>query len=76
MGMDCIEARSTDQWYSYLKKYKNTICGQHPIGVFLNMLDHAKSDLKIKFVFYAQSSQVTKKNDSSVSYAPAITFKQ
>jgi AmmeMemoRadiSam system protein B len=36
-GMQAIESQDIDKWYSYLKQYKNTICGRHPIGVFLNV---------------------------------------
>ena len=36
-GMKIIESQHIEEWYSYLKSYKNTICGRHPIGVFLNV---------------------------------------
>jgi len=76
LAMETIESKNLDNWYSYMKKYKNTICGCHPIGVFLNSLNFANnSNFKVKFVFYAQSSQCIKKSDSSVSYAPAIVYK-
>jgi len=72
MGMDLIEKLDTSGYYSYLDRYSNTICGRHPIGVFLNALDHIdpqKSAFQFKFHKYAQSSKVMRSDDSSVSYA-------
>jgi AmmeMemoRadiSam system protein B len=37
-GMQIIESQQVEEWYNYLKSYKNTICGRHPIGVFLNVI--------------------------------------
>lgn len=36
-GMDIIENLDPESFYSYLKKYGNTICGRHPIGVLLQV---------------------------------------
>ena len=33
--MNLIESLDHDAFSQYLKKYGNTICGRHPIGVFL-----------------------------------------
>jgi len=73
-GMEAIESQNLDKWYTYLKKFKNTICGRHPIGVLLQALNHNKTKYSIKFVFYAQSNQCTSTSDSSVSYAVAVTL--
>lgn len=35
--MEIIERLAPDDFSAYLKKYKNTICGRHPIGVMLNV---------------------------------------
>nr|SVE80256.1 EOG090X09ZA [Daphnia magna] len=75
-GMSIIEMLDTAGFTEYLKKYGNTICGRHPIGVLLNMVDHIRetsNGLKasLKFVDYAQSSQCRSFSDSSVSYASA-----
>ena len=35
-GMSLIEANDIEGFSSYLKKTQNTICGRHPIGVFMN----------------------------------------
>jgi len=70
--MEAIETQDPDKFYAYQKKYHNTICGRHPIGVFLQAIKHSKLKYKLKFVQYAQSSQCTSNTDSSVSYAVAV----
>ncbi|KAF6104758.1 mediator of cell motility 1 [Phyllostomus discolor] len=37
MGMSIIEQLDPVSFSNYLKKYHNTICGRHPIGVLLNV---------------------------------------
>jgi len=74
-GMDAIESQDLEKWYSYLKEFKNTICGRHPIGVLLQAIKHSDDKHNIKFVSYAQSSQCMSNTDSSVSYAVAVTTK-
>lgn len=37
MGMDIIETGDADAFKKYLKEYDNTICGRHPISVFLHV---------------------------------------
>ena len=73
MGMNLIEKKSSEAFREYLDEYENTICGRHPISVFLQVLSHAKST-EVKFVHYEQSSKCHNMNDSSVSYASAICF--
>jgi len=78
-GMDLIERLDAPGFASYLKRFGNTICGRHPIGVFLNMVAEMKASrsngygMDLKFLNYAQSNQVKNPRDSSVSYA-AATF--
>lgn len=36
-GMDIIETLNPTTFTDYLRKYQNTICGRHPIGVLLNV---------------------------------------
>jgi len=78
-GMDLIERLDAPGFASYLKKFGNTICGRHPIGVFLNMVAEVRAcrsngfSMDLKFLNYAQSNQVKNPRDSSVSYA-AATF--
>ena len=63
-GMDLIERLDTAGFHNYLKQFGNTICGRHPIGVFLNMVAELKGGasnghrMDLKFLKYAQSSQV------------------
>lgn len=37
MGMEIIETGDADSFKRYLQQYENTICGRHPISVFLNV---------------------------------------
>ncbi|KAH9546987.1 hypothetical protein CY35_11G010400 [Sphagnum magellanicum] len=71
-GIDIIESGDPDAFRDYLHEYENTICGRHPIGVFLNMLKHCTTRMRIKFVQYEQSSHCKSMRDSSVSYASAV----
>jgi AmmeMemoRadiSam system protein B len=73
MGMELIEKKSAREFREYLEEYENTICGRHPISIFLQVLDHCEST-KVQFVHYEQSSKCKSTNDSSVSYASAICF--
>eukprot|EP00096_Caligus_rogercresseyi_P000687 TRINITY_DN1117_c0_g1_i2.p1 TRINITY_DN1117_c0_g1~~TRINITY_DN1117_c0_g1_i2.p1 ORF type:complete len:303 (+),score=109.82 TRINITY_DN1117_c0_g1_i2:150-1058(+) len=75
-GMELIESLNHDAFAAYLKKTSNTICGRHPIGVFLGMvkaiLQHGEPPrMQLKFLKYAQSDKCRKIADSSVSYASA-----
>lgn len=36
-GMKHIESLDCSAFYGYLERYSNTICGRHPIGIFLNV---------------------------------------
>ncbi|KAI4374576.1 hypothetical protein MLD38_012557 [Melastoma candidum] len=71
MGMDIIETGDPDAFKRYLMEYDNTICGRHPISVFLHMTKNCSTKIKIKFLRYEQSSQCKSMRDSSVSYASA-----
>jgi AmmeMemoRadiSam system protein B len=77
-GMDLIELQRPGAFADYLREYANTICGRHPIAVWLNAVvtnsENGKGELDVRFVRYAQSSRVRsgKDNDSSVSYASAV----
>lgn len=73
-GMDIIESVDPAAFTAYLKETRNTICGRHPIGVLLSMLDHPthKDKFSCTFTRYEQSSSVMVQSDSSVSYASAV----
>ncbi len=77
-GMEQISLQDPGAFAKYIKKYKNTICGRYPISVYLHALQSTEEGddaVSIEFVKYAQSSQVKRMNDSSVSYASAIVRK-
>jgi len=72
MGMAKIEDLDANGFHEYLKNYSNTICGRHPIGIFLHAVEEAKKHnkgYKFKFLSYSQSGACTSMDDSSVSYA-------
>jgi len=71
-GMSLIEAKDRAGFTAYLEETNNTICGRYPIILLLATIEKSSLNVNIKFVRYAQSSAVTAKNDSSVSYASAI----
>lgn len=71
-GMDIIETLDPNSFTEYLRKYNNTICGRHPIGVMLSAVKVLQKQgyiMSFKFLKYAQSSQCRDMSDSSVSYA-------
>jgi AmmeMemoRadiSam system protein B len=75
-GMEHIALQDPGAFATYLKQTSNTICGRHPLGVWLQAVKRNKDTgvecLDVKFVRYAQSSQARSKTDSSVSYASAV----
>ncbi|KAM7490053.1 hypothetical protein LguiA_032974 [Lonicera macranthoides] len=71
MGMDIIETGDPEAFKRYLSETHNTICGRHPISVFLHMLRNCLTKIKVKFLRYEQSSHCKNMRDSSVSYASA-----
>jgi len=74
-GMEAIESQDPEIFYSYQKNYKNTICGRHPIGLFMQTAANSKNKHKFEFVYYTQSNQCTSNSDSSVSYAVCVITK-
>jgi len=73
-GMNLIAAGDPVAFVGYIKKTKNTICGRHPITVFMWALLHARSTRQLCVVptHYEQSSQCINKSDSSVSYGVLV----
>jgi len=76
IGMDHIAMQEPGAFAKYLKQYKNTICGRHPISIWMHGIkqnkDRGRESVDIAFVKYAQSSAVNHTWESSVSYASAI----
>lgn len=79
-GMDVIEKLDPQGFSEYLKKYQNTICGRHPIGVLLNAVEVLRQmngvthPWTLRFIHYSQSNACDHVNDSSVSYAAGVLF--
>lgn len=57
-GMNLIQAHDFLGFEKYINSSKNTICGRHPLFIFLKIIAHSKLKLRTKFVKYAQSEQV------------------
>eukprot|EP00540_Astrosyne_radiata_P020973 CAMPEP_0116848246 /NCGR_PEP_ID=MMETSP0418-20121206/14887_1 /TAXON_ID=1158023 /ORGANISM="Astrosyne radiata, Strain 13vi08-1A" /LENGTH=317 /DNA_ID=CAMNT_0004479789 /DNA_START=73 /DNA_END=1026 /DNA_ORIENTATION=+ len=78
-GMKHMEMQQPGAFAKYLKETQNTICGRHPIGIWLHALSCNQQGgvetVQVKFLRYAQSSQATSMRDSSVSYASAVAMK-
>jgi len=74
-GMDLITTQDLRAFHSYLSSHRNTICGRHPICVFLAMLQFSSVKCDINFAHYSQSQEMPndpRPNDSCVSYAAGI----
>ena len=70
-----MESGEHNQFLQQLEETGNTVCGRHPIGVFMAAVEHAQGlqgDGRFKFVRYERSSEVVSVRDSSVSYASAF----
>lgn len=50
--MAAIETGDPAPFAAYMSQYRNTICGRHPIGVLLNMLQHAATRFTVCLCFY------------------------
>lgn len=73
-GMELIEQQDPQKFVDYLQDTHNTICGRHPITVFLEAVKNSGLNTVTKFVKYAQSGEIKHKYDSSVSYAASYTM--
>jgi len=71
-GMQAIESGDPNEFKSYLRETKNTICGRHPIATLMWALKHSNKQFDIQSLHYEQSSQCTSTKDSSVSYAVLV----
>ena len=72
-GMDLIELQRPGAFADYLREYSNTICGRHPISVWLHSLKGSALAHEVRFVKYAQSEKARSTRDNSVSYAGAVS---
>jgi AmmeMemoRadiSam system protein B len=75
-SMDAVESGSHKEFLEQLKETGNTVCGRHPIGVFMAAVEKAeglaKGKGRFKFLRYERSSLVEDVKDSSVSYCSAV----
>mmetsp|Transcript_29805 Transcript_29805/g.47578 ORF Transcript_29805/g.47578 Transcript_29805/m.47578 type:complete len:358 (+) Transcript_29805:38-1111(+) len=75
MGMDYITAHDVRAFQSYLVEHQNTICGKHPICIFLEILRRCRVKCDTRFVHYSQSQALTPQlgpSQSCVSYASGV----
>ncbi|KAI4719362.1 UPF0103-domain-containing protein [Aureobasidium sp. EXF-10727] len=75
VDFECIDACETGShatWLDTLADTGNTVCGRHPIGVVMAAMEALNSPARLKFVRYERSSECTRVEDSSVSYASAF----
>lgn len=68
-AMRIASEETASAWKRYISTTGNTICGQKPIWVVLQLLEGAGASGGFKWTGYLQSSQVVRASDSSVSYA-------
>jgi len=74
-SMNAVESGSHDKFMDQLKDTGNTVCGRHPIGVFMAAAEKAKLGGDkgwFKFLRYERSELVDDVRDSSVSYCCAF----
>jgi AmmeMemoRadiSam system protein B len=73
-GIGYIEEQDYEKFSNYMEETDNTICGRHPIAVFLNALKFSGINTSSRLLHYKQSNQVTKPFQTSVSYAAIATY--
>lgn len=75
-SMDAVESGSHRQFLDQLRKTGNTVCGRHPIGLFMAAVESAEGleqgKGRFSFLRYERSSLVEDVRDSSVSYCSAF----
>lgn len=75
-SMDAVETGSHNAFLEQLEETGNTVCGRHPIGVFMAAVEAAElggeGKGRFKFLRYERSGLVDSVRDSSVSYASAF----
>jgi AmmeMemoRadiSam system protein B len=71
-SMDAVESGRHEEFLAQLRETGNTVCGRHPIGVFMAAAEAAGIDGRFRFVRYERSGLVEDASDSSVSYCSAF----
>lgn len=80
--MDAVETGRHAAFLEQIDKTGNTVCGRHPIGVFMAAVEKAREgggvsgegewDGRFRFLRYERSGLVESVRDSSVSYCSAF----
>lgn len=73
--MDAVETGSHKEFTEEIERTGNTVCGRHPIGVFMAAVEALGLEGekgKMKFVRYERSGDVVSVRDSSVSYCSSF----
>jgi AmmeMemoRadiSam system protein B len=68
MATEKISTGDPNQFAQYLEETKNTICGRWPITIMMNVFHGWTAS----WPRYSQSSNITSRNDSSVSYMAGV----
>ncbi|KAF2735536.1 UPF0103-domain-containing protein [Polyplosphaeria fusca] len=77
-SMDAVESGVHEQFLEQVERTGNTVCGRHPIGVFMAAVEEAGlgkgegEEGRFRFVRYERSGLVEDVGDSSVSYCSAF----
>jgi AmmeMemoRadiSam system protein B len=74
-SMDAVESGNHKEFLAQLKETGNTVCGRHPIGVFMAAVEKAEvggEKGRFRFLRYERSGLVEDVDDSSVSYCSAF----
>jgi len=67
-GAAMITTGDPAQFWEYTERTQNTICGKRPIIIMMSLFDN----WTVTWPHYSQSSQVTSRDDSSVSYLAGV----
>ena len=75
-SIDAVETGKHTEFLEQVESTGNTVCGRHPIGVFMAAVeackDLGKEKGRFKFLRYERSGLVDSVEDSSVSYCSAF----
>eukprot|EP00916_Digyalum_oweni_P008081 GHVL01013525.1.p1 GENE.GHVL01013525.1~~GHVL01013525.1.p1 ORF type:complete len:300 (+),score=32.13 GHVL01013525.1:32-931(+) len=72
--LEVIGKHDHDGFLRRLQSTSNTVCGRHPIGILLALVNVNPTKLTTELLHYSQSSKVQKTADSCVSYASCVTW--
>ena len=67
-GTEKISTGDPNEFWKYIERTKNTICGRIPILIMMNLFRNGKTD----WPAYSHSSDITSKDDSCVSYMAGV----